>query len=159
MVVVGIEVEVVVEVVVEVEVGVEVGVVVEVVVGIEVGVVLTRKEKAMRQIEISEETYSRIKSQLGDEIVEIDSYQDLVGKKFFFRTVTYHLLGKVTKQVGDFLQLETASWVADSKRFKNFIKDGKIDNAEIEPVGVAFVNLKSVTDFFPWRFPLPTKQQ
>ena len=114
----------------------------------------------MRQIEISEEIYQKIKSQLGEEeIIEVNSYKDLIGKKFFFRTVTYHLLGKVVKQVGNFLQLETASWIADSKRFKNFIKDGDITNAEIEPVGTAFVNLESVTDFFPWKFSLPTKQQ
>jgi hypothetical protein len=30
---------------------------------------------------------------------------------------------------------------------------------EVEPVGTAFVNLNSVTDFFPWRHKLPTEQK
>ena len=112
----------------------------------------------MKRIEISGEIYERIKSQLGeDDFTEIESYDDLVGKKFFFRTVTYHLVGKVEKRFGDFLELSSASWVADSGRFMNAIKEGKLN--EVEPVGVAFINLKTVVDFFPWKFALPTEQK
>lgn len=111
-----------------------------------------------RTIEISDETYEKIKTQLlDDEKVNIACYEDLVGKNFFFRTVTYHLIGKVTKRFGDFLILEGASWIADSGRFMNAIKEGNLN--EVEPVGVAFVNLKSVTDFFPWKHPLPKDQK
>ena len=112
----------------------------------------------MKTLEVSEETYEKIKEQLAPEdIIEIDSYGDMVGKKFFFRTVTYHLVGKVTKQIGDFLQLEGASWVADSGRFMQAIKDGKLK--EVEPVGIAFINIKATTDFFPWKHPLPKEQK
>ena len=82
---------------------------------------------------------------------------ELVGNSYFFRTVTYHLVGKVVAQFGNMIELEDASWVADSGRFMQAIKDGKIN--EVEPVGRAYLNLKSVTDFFPWTHALPTEQK
>ena len=111
-----------------------------------------------RTLEISDETYEKIKTQLlEEEKFEVKSFEDFIGKSFYFRTVTYHLVGKVTKQLGHFLQLEGASWVADSGRFMQAIKNGTLD--EVEPVGIAFVNLESVTDFFPWKHPLPKDQK
>lgn|SRR3990167_3147015 len=111
-----------------------------------------------KTIAISDETYARIKDQLlEDEKINISNYDEIVGHNFFFRTVTYHLIGKVTKRIGMFLQLENASWVADSGRFMQAIKNGELK--EVEPVGTAFVNLESVTDMFPWRHKLPTEQK
>ena len=110
-----------------------------------------------KTITISEETYEAIKDQLvEDEKIDIEGYDDLVGKKFFFRTVTYHLVGKVEKRMGKFLELSGASWVADSGRFMNAIKDGELD--EVEPVGTAWINLETVVDFFIWKHSLPKKQ-
>jgi len=112
----------------------------------------------MRTIEVSDETYGKIKDQLGAEDNEINSYEDMIGKKYFFRTVTYHLVGKVVKQVGDFLELKDASWVPSSGRFMNAIKNGEVE--EVEPVGIAFVNIRNATtDFFPWNHSLPTQQK
>ena len=112
----------------------------------------------MRTLEISDETYEKIKDQLTEEeVVEINSYEDMIGKKFFFRTVTYHLVGRVVKQVGDFLMLEDASWVADSGRFTQAIKNGTLK--EVEPVGDLGVNLKATVDFFPWKHSLPKEQK
>jgi len=111
-----------------------------------------------RTIEISDETYERIKAQLADdEKIDISSYDDLVGKCFFFRTITYHCVGRVIKRFGSFLHLEDASFIADSGRFMQFIKDGKLN--EVEPVGTEFVNLNSVVDFFHWKHDLPKEQK
>lgn len=111
-----------------------------------------------KQIEISDETFEKLKDQLlADGGKEINNYEDLVGEKFYFRTVTYHLVGKVKKIVGRFAFLKDASWVADSGRFMQAIKDGTLN--EVEPVGDAFVNLDSVTDFFPIKWKLPTEQK
>ena len=111
-----------------------------------------------KTIEISDETFERIKDQLDeDELVEVDDLEDFVGKKLFIRTVTYHLVGKVVKKIANFIELKYASWVADSGRFMGAIKDGELD--EVEPVGSAWVNLNSVTDMFPWRHKLPKKQK
>lgn len=83
---------------------------------------------------------------------------DLVGKSFFFRTVTYHLVGKVVAQhANSLIELDDASWIADSGRFMQAIKEGKLN--EVEPVGKAYINLKSVTDFFPWKHALPSEQK
>jgi len=111
-----------------------------------------------RTIEISEETFQNIKDQLtDDEKIDISSFNDLIGKKWFFRTVTYHMLGRVEKIIGKFVYMEDASWVAVSGRFQQFLEDGDIN--EVEPVGECFVNLDSVTDFFPWKHSLPKEQK
>jgi len=113
----------------------------------------------MKTISISDETYETIKDQLEEnETVDISDFEDMIGKKFFFRTVTYYLVGKVTKVFsGKFLQLENASWIPDSGRFMQAIKNGVLD--EIEPVGVAFINTESLCDFFPWKHNLPKDQK
>ena len=82
----------------------------------------------------------------------------LVGNSYFFRTVTYHLVGKVVAEhSNNIIELEDASWVADSGRFMQAIKTGSLN--EVEPVGKAYINLKSVTDFFPWVHALPAAQK
>ena len=112
----------------------------------------------MRTIEVSDEVYSKIKDQIGEfEMKDINSYEDLVEGSFYFRTVTYHTVGKVKKFVGRFAYLEEASWIADSGRFMNAIKDGTL--SEVEPVGNAFVNLDTVVDFFPWKHSLSLGQK
>lgn len=112
----------------------------------------------MKTIQISDECFEKLKDQLTEEEkIDYTGLESLVGKKFFFRTVTYHLVGMVTKVMGSFLILENASWIADSGRFMNCIKEGKIN--EVEPVGTAFINISTVTDFFPWKFDLPNEQK
>jgi len=111
-----------------------------------------------KTLEISDETYEKIKDQLSpDESLDLKVYEDLIGKKLFLRTVTYHCVGRVRALFGDFLELENASWVADSGRFMGAIKDGTLN--EVEPVGQYFVNLKTVVDFFPWTHSLPEEQK
>jgi hypothetical protein len=112
----------------------------------------------MQIIEVSDETFEKIKDELKEnEKIEISNYDDLVGKSFFFRTVTYHLVGKVKKRFGNFLQLENASWIADSGRFMNALRDGTLN--EVEPVGKAYINIESITDFFEWNHGLPNEQK
>ena len=109
-------------------------------------------------IEVSDETYEMIKDKLKpEEQVDISSMADLVGKQWFFRTVTYHMVGKAVKLCGKFIQLENASWIADSGRFSQAVKSGDFD--EVEPAGICFVNLDTVTDFFPANYKLPDKQK
>jgi hypothetical protein len=79
------------------------------------------------------------------------------GKCYFIRTVTYHLVGRVKHVLKNFLVLEDASWVADSGRFMQAIKQGTL--SEVEPVGVAYVSLGAITDAFPWAHELPRNQK
>ena len=112
----------------------------------------------MKTIEISDELYTELQDKISaDGGEKIQNYRDLVGSKYYFRTVTYHLVGEVKNIVGRFAFLENASWVADSGRFMGAIKDGTLD--EVEPVGDAFVNLDTVTDFFPWKHSLTIEQK
>lgn len=119
---------------------------------------MTYIKQMTKTIEMSDELYEKLKEEITlDGGKEINKYEDLVGGKYYFRTVTYHLTGEVKKIVGRFAYLKNAAWIADSGRFMNAIKDGILD--EVEPVGDAFVNLDAVTDMFPWRHPLPTQQK
>jgi len=112
----------------------------------------------VRKIEVSEETYDKIKEQLKEEEkTDMNSLDDMVGKKFFFRTVTYYLVGRVIKIIGSIAQLEDASWVADSGRFTQAIKEGTLN--EIEPVGECYLNIQTIVDFFPWKHDLPMDQK
>ena len=112
----------------------------------------------MKTLQISEETYEKIREQLSsEEKLDVSKVDDLIGEKFFIRTVTYHLVGKLTKIIGNLWQLEDASWVADSGRFMNAIKDGTLN--EVEQVGDAFINIDTVVDFFPWKHSLKIEQK
>ena len=111
-----------------------------------------------RTLEVSEETYQKIKDQLSDEeSMDVNELDDLIGCKFFFRTVTYHMIGRVVGRIGFILKLEKAAWIADSGRFMACINTGSL--SEVEPVGDAFLNLSTVVDFFPWKHELPIKQK
>lgn len=102
-----------------------------------------------KTIEISEETWEKIKDQVEDnEIVEIDSYQDFVGKKMFIQTATYHYTAIVKKVLGKLLELEDAAWQAYQPRLSDFLK-GETD--EVEPVGRMWLNIDWIVSIIPWR--------
>lgn len=112
----------------------------------------------MRTIEISDELAEAISDQLcADGATDISALSDFVGKKLFIRTVTYHLVGKVKAVSGNLIELSEASWVADSGRFMQAIKDGTL--SEVEPVGRCWVNSGAITDMFPWEHTLPKAQK
>lgn len=75
-----------------------------------------------------------------------------IGKSYFIRTVTYHLLGRVVAIKGGFLILEDGAWIADSGRFNEMIKTGEAN--EVEPVEDIIINLNSITDAFEWKHKL-----
>lgn len=76
-----------------------------------------------------------------------------VGKSYFIRTVTYHVVGKVEEIKGQFLGLSEASWVADSGRFSKAIGEGEL--SEVEYVGDMIVNTSSIADACLWKHKLP----
>ena len=110
------------------------------------------------KIEISKNLYEKLKLELDqDQIKEINSYSDFIGEKLFIRTVTYHIVGKCYKIVGNIMFLKDASWIADSGRFMNFIKEGILN--EVEPIGDWFVNIEAIVDGGIWKHELPNKQK
>ena len=112
----------------------------------------------MKTISVSEETYEAIKDQLEcGEKFDVSCNAEMIGKCFFFRTVTYHFIGRVVGVFGGMLRMEEASWVADSGRFSDAIKTGTLD--QVEPLGEWYVNFQTVTDFGPWKHALPKEQK
>ncbi|MCP3681780.1 MAG: hypothetical protein GY861_03730 [bacterium] len=112
----------------------------------------------MRTLNISEETYNKIKDQIKEsEIKDVDQWSDLLGAKMFFRTVTYHFTGRVKKIVGSFWELEDAAWQAYEPRLNDFLKKGTVN--EVEPIGRMWINIESCTDFMPYEHSLPTEQK
>ena len=115
----------------------------------------------MPKIDVSHETYEKIKDQLSEPSPSLNNIDEMMGQKFFIRTVTYHMVGKLTHKVVDedtiLWCFSGASWVADSGRFMEAIKNGTLN--EVEPVGTMLLNPDSIVDMFPWIHPLPTDQK
>ena len=92
-----------------------------------------------------------------EEVAEINIFDDFIGQKLYIRTVTYHSVGKVEKMIGTMIELSNASWIPDSGRFMQAIKDGVLK--EVEPVGRMWLNRDTIIDVFPWKHKLPTEQK
>jgi hypothetical protein len=72
--------------------------------------------------------------------------------KLFIRTVTFHLIGRVVGQIGEFIELADATCVFDSGSLSGALTTGKLATAEA--VGRCYVNRNSITDMFPWKHDL-----
>lgn len=82
----------------------------------------------------------------------------VIGKSYFIRTVTMHLIGKLILLNEKELVLSECSWIADSGRFHNALKDGNL--SEVEPfVDDVIVNRTSIIDATEWRHALPREQK
>ena len=69
-----------------------------------------------------------------------------VGTKYLFRTVTHIDVGEVKEITGKFATLKNASWIADTGRFADALKDTDKFN-EVEPyTNDCIVNLDSLID-------------
>ncbi len=110
-------------------------------------------------VDLNEEQLAALekKTKKGEKIQILSELDDMIGHAWLIRTVTYFLVGKITKRVGPFFLLEEASWVADTGRFADAIKTGSL--SEVEPVGPAMLNTSAIVDMFPWAHKLPTDQK
>lgn len=79
-----------------------------------------------------------------------------IGNNYFIRTVTMALMGKLIQVTEQELVLSNASWIADTGRFHQFIKEGKLDNAsEVEPyVDDIILGRGSIIDATVWKHKL-----
>ncbi len=114
------------------------------------------------KIELSEETINDIKENLSNESpCGLGLLQDMVGKKYFFREVNYHTLGRVKNIISDqgkvVICLENASWIPCAGRLADFIKSANYD--EIEPIGDYNMNFDHLSSFMPWKHDLPKEQK
>lgn len=87
-----------------------------------------------------------------------DSLPVSIGEKYFVRTVTHYMVGKLEEVRGGFLVFSNASWIADTGRFADFLKEGEAN--EVEPVkGLYRIAIGSVVDIFDFPHTLPSKQK
>jgi len=114
-------------------------------------------------IDINNLTFGQIKELqaiFGDRpnSAQITSHPFKVGEAYLIRTVTFIALGKL-EWVGEHeLVLSSASWVADTDRFYNALKDGNLK--EVEPfINDVIVGRGSIVDATIWQNKLPREQK
>ena len=79
-----------------------------------------------------------------------------VGKSYFIRTATYHVIGQLDEIYTKELVLSSASWIADSGRFNAALVSGNFN--EIEPfVNNVIVSRGGIIDATEWTHELPLK--
>ena len=78
--------------------------------------------------------------------------------KVFIRTVTHYYVGRVGAINKLFVTLKDASWVADTGRWHQALKDGTLNEIEpfVDPVSIA---IGSIVDATKWRHDLPSQQK
>lgn len=85
-----------------------------------------------------------------------------IGKNYFIRTVTMSHVGKLEAVYEDILVFSNTSWIADSGRFSDAMKQGleSLPSSEIEPfVNNVFIGRGALIDMTEYNFALPTKQK
>lgn len=81
-----------------------------------------------------------------------------IGENYLIRTVTMIVLGRLELVGEKELILSSASWIADTGRFYDALKTGKLN--EIEPfIDNVIVGRGSLIDATIWGHPLPREQK
>ena len=108
-----------------------------------------------RTIEISPDT---LLSLLGNTNNASSEHPYRIGVSYLIRTVTYAALGRLVRVTEHELTLEDASWVADTGRFTNALRDGTL--SEVEPVfHPMIVGRGALVDANVWEHALPREQK
>ena len=74
-----------------------------------------------------------------------------VGKHYVIRTVTMIDVGKLIAVTDDELVLENASWIADTGRWNEFLKNGTYSESEPFPDGKVIVGRHAIIDAVIWK--------
>ena len=81
-----------------------------------------------------------------------------VGKNVFIRTVTHYYIGLVKEVRDTYVVLAGASWIADTGRYHDMLRDGTI--AEVEPyINDVVVSRGAIVDHTRWNHDLPETQK
>lgn len=99
-----------------------------------------------------------LKSLFSNQITSNSDHRFKVGNCYLIRTVTMILVGRL-EWVGDKeLELSSASWIADTGRFYNAIKEGKLN--EVEPFSNnILIGRGALIDATVWTHKLPDTQK
>jgi hypothetical protein len=72
-----------------------------------------------------------------------------VKEKYYIETFGKYYVEQVSEVTGTELSLTKAAWVANTGKYSEFLKTGKAENMEVEPIGemslpLAYVSFKKV---------------
>jgi hypothetical protein len=83
-----------------------------------------------------------------------------IGKSYLIRTVTMIDVGELVSVTDQELILRHASWIADTGRWMQALREGTLNEVEPFPDG-AFVAIGrgSIVDAVEWDLPLPREQK
>jgi hypothetical protein len=81
----------------------------------------------------------------------------LIGKNVLVRTVTNYYTGRLTA-CESYLHLQEAAWIADTGRFADALKTGKLNEVEPYPAD-CWVSSGAVVDITEWGHDLPRTQK
>jgi len=77
-----------------------------------------------------------------------------VGKNYVLRTVTMIDVGKLVEVTENELVLESASWIADTGRWNEFLSKGTYSESEPFPDGKVIVGRHAIIDAVLWMHPI-----
>jgi hypothetical protein len=81
-----------------------------------------------------------------------------IGKQYLMRTVTNYLVGKLERVTAQEFVMSDSSWIADTGRFYDALRDGKFN--EVEPIiGPVIIGRGSLVDCVEWQHRLPMEQK
>lgn len=84
----------------------------------------------------------------------------LKGSNVFIRTVTHYFTGHVERVTKSWIILSQAAWIADTGRFSEALKTGRLNEVEPYPDdGVVRVARDGVIDAAPWKHSLPREMK
>lgn len=82
-----------------------------------------------------------------------------IGKGYLIRTVTMTNTGRLVAVTEQELVLEDCSWVADTGRFCDALKNGKFNEVEPFPPGKVIIGRGAIVDACVVNFDLPREQK
>ena len=121
-----------------------------------------------KKIDLNKLSFEELKTQIENLEKEKDKVRQkegspwIIGENYFIRTVTMALCGRLVDVTDKEIILESASWVADTGRFTDFIVNGKLDDSsEVEPFpeGNVIVGRGALIDATIWKHDLLKKQK
>jgi len=91
-----------------------------------------------------------------------DATSFILGKSYLIRTVTHISVGRVKQISSQEILLEDASWIADTGRFHDALKNGieTLSSSEVEPfVDDVVIGRGAIIDATEYRHALPRDQK
>lgn len=119
-----------------------------------------QEERRMNINDLTLGQIKEIKNLIGEQSTPVNAASEIFkpGTAWLFRTVTHIEVGRVKRVIGPFVELEEASWIADTGRYHDCLKSGVFSEVEPYPIYTG-VNTASLINYAPWPHDLPREQK